>query len=69
MFIVYSYQVSGWNAGGEGELSEPVQESSPQGKQGKEFSELVIGPSTIFHSCLLQFFVMLQLGVSLLEAQ
>ena len=26
------YQVSAWNAGGEGELSEPVQESSPQGK-------------------------------------
>ena len=28
------YQVSAWNAGGEGELSEPVQESTPQGKQG-----------------------------------
>ena len=27
------YQVSAWNAGGEGELSEPVQESTPQGKQ------------------------------------
>ena len=27
------YQVSAWNAGGEGELSEPVQESRPQGKQ------------------------------------
>ena len=26
------YQVSAWNAGGEGELSEPVQESTPQGK-------------------------------------
>ena len=25
------YQVSAWNAGGEGELSEPVQESAPQG--------------------------------------
>ena len=24
------YQVSAWNAGGEGELSEPVQESTPQ---------------------------------------
>ena len=29
------YQVSAWNAGGEGELSEPVQESRPQGKQRK----------------------------------
>ena len=29
------YQVSAWNAGGEGELSEPVQESTPQGKQAK----------------------------------
>ena len=28
------YQVSAWNAGGEGELGEPVQESTPQGKQG-----------------------------------
>ena len=27
------YRVSAWNAGGEGELSEPVQESTPQGKQ------------------------------------
>ena len=26
------YQVSAWNVGGEGELSEPVQESTPQGK-------------------------------------
>ena len=26
------YQVSAWNAGGEGELSEPVQESTPRGK-------------------------------------
>ena len=25
------YQVSAWNAGGEGELSDPVQESTPQG--------------------------------------
>ena len=33
------YQVSAWNAGGEGKLSEPVQESSPQGKQ--EVSELI----------------------------
>ena len=27
------YQVSAWNAGGEGELSEPVQESTPRGKE------------------------------------
>ena len=27
------YEVSAWNAGGEGELSEPVQDSIPQGKQ------------------------------------
>ena len=26
------YQVSAWNAGGEGELSEPVQDRIPQGK-------------------------------------
>ena len=26
------YQVSAWNSGGEGELSEPVQQSTPQGK-------------------------------------
>ena len=25
------YQVSAWNVGGEGELSEPVQENTPQG--------------------------------------
>ena len=27
------YQVSAWNVGGEGELSKPVQESTPQGKE------------------------------------
>ena len=27
------YQVSAWNSGGEGELSELVQESTPQGKK------------------------------------
>ena len=27
------YQVSAWNTGGEGELSEPVQDSIPRGKQ------------------------------------
>ena len=32
------YQVSAWNAGGEGELSEPVQDSTPQGKQPKDDS-------------------------------
>ena len=31
------YRVSAWNAGGEGELSEPVQDSTPQGKQAKDF--------------------------------
>ena len=30
------YQVSAWNSGGEGELSESVQESIPRGKQTKE---------------------------------
>ena len=28
-----TYRISAWNAGGEGELSEPVQESSPRGEQ------------------------------------
>ena len=31
------YQVSAWNVGGEGKLSEPVQESTPQGKQAIDF--------------------------------
>ena len=31
------YQVSAWNAGGVGELSEPVQDSTPQGKQAEDF--------------------------------
>ena len=31
------YQVSAWNAGGKGNLSEPVQENTPQGKQLKNF--------------------------------
>ena len=31
------YQVSAWNAGGEGELSDPVQDNTPRGKQPKIF--------------------------------
>ena len=31
------YQVSAWNIGGEGELSEQVYESAPQGKWNKDF--------------------------------
>ena len=31
------YRVSAWNAGGEGELSEPVWDSTPQGKQAIDF--------------------------------
>ena len=38
------YQVSAWNAGGEGELSEPVQESTPRGK------EFLNNLSTSFHA-------------------
>ena len=30
--ICLMYQISAWNAGGEGELSEPVQESTPRGE-------------------------------------
>ena len=30
-------RVSAWNAGGEGELSEPVHDSTPRGKQAKVF--------------------------------
>ena len=32
------YQVSAWNSGGEGKLSEPVQDSTPRGKQAKATS-------------------------------
>ena len=34
------YQVSAWNSGGKGKLSEPVQQSTPQGKQAKDFLHL-----------------------------
>ena len=34
-------QVSAWNSGGEGELSEPVQESTPRGKQAKDILDLL----------------------------
>ena len=33
-----TYQVSAWNAGGEGELSESVQDSTPKGKQANATS-------------------------------
>ena len=39
------YQVSAWNAGGEGQLSEPVQESTLQGKLAKDILYL---PATSF---------------------
>ena len=31
------YQVSAWNVGGEGELSDPVQDNTLRGKQAKDF--------------------------------
>ena len=37
MYLCPMYQVSAWNAGGEGNKSEPVQDSTPQGKQAKDF--------------------------------
>ena len=30
------YQVSAWNAGGKGKMSEPVQDRTPRGKQAKD---------------------------------
>ena len=35
------YQVSAWNVGGEGEVSEPVQESTPRGKQANLIAKTV----------------------------
>ena len=35
VYLCPMYQVSAWNAGGEGNKSEPVQDSTPQGKQAK----------------------------------
>ena len=37
VYLCPMYQVSAWNAGGEGNKSEPVQDSTPQGKQAKHF--------------------------------
>ena len=34
------YRVAAWNSGGEGQLSEPVQESTPRGKQAKDILDL-----------------------------
>ena len=47
------YQVSAWNVGGEGELSEPVQESMPQGKETKN----VLGLLASFYCCSLSITV------------
>ena len=46
------YQVSAWNTGGEGQLSEPVQDSTPQGKQAKDILDLP-APTTpaAFYCC------------------
>ena len=43
------YQVSAWNVGGEGELSEPVLESTPQGKEFLN-NQAPCSLSTSFHS-------------------
>ena len=40
------YRVSAWNVGGEGEMSELAQESTPQGKQAKDILDL---PATSFY--------------------
>ena len=44
------YQVSAWNTGGEGELSEPVQDSTTQGKQG--LFELIWACLQVFQKAL-----------------
>ena len=45
------FQISAWNAGGEGEMSEPVQESTPQGKQAEDLwtAYPYVGISQGFH--------------------
>ena len=60
------YQVSAWNAGGEGELSEPVWDSTLQGKRGlsRPSHQLL----TVALS-LSQFLTELQLRMSLLHTQ
>ena len=45
------YQVSAWNSGGEGELSEPVQHTTPQGRQWKPWpTASSLHPKGTFHS-------------------
>ena len=46
------YQVSAWNSGGEGKLSEPVQESTPRGKQAKDILYL---PATSFYTVAIRY--------------
>ena len=41
------YQVSAWNAGGEGETSDPAQDNIPRGKQAKDILDL----PTSFYCC------------------
>ena len=42
------YQVSAWNSGGEGEMSEPAQDNTLQGKQAKDILDL---PPPSFYCC------------------
>ena len=44
------YQVSAWNGGGEGELSEPVYESGPRGKESPNSQASAFPPAFTFHS-------------------
>ena len=37
VYLCPMYQVSAWNAGGEGDLSEAMLDDTPQGKQAKDF--------------------------------
>ena len=50
---MYMYRVSAWNAGGEGELSEPVLESTPRGKESlnSQASAFLPAFSLTFFSC------------------
>ena len=64
---MYMYQVSAWNAGGEGEKSQPVQESTLRGKEYLNSQALCLFTRTLFS--LLQSLTVLQLRMSVLQSQ
>jgi len=64
-----TYQILAWNAGGKGKLSEPVWDSTPQGKQAKDVLNYLCMCENFLSAVIGIFLLYLLLRISRLQSQ